>query len=212
MEKAIELKQMNENEFTKEFINEARGYLLRLSGCFKDSHLEQVKRLGEDLLQAWMKGQQVFICGNGGSAANALHMANDFHYGIGASKSEPTLPGLKVEALSANSAVITCLANDTGYENIYSNQLNVKGNSSDLLIALSGSGNSKNIINALYTAKKMKIKSYAILAFSGGKCKEIADEVIHFPVNDMQVAEDTQLIIGHICMQWLNANKPNKFD
>ena len=149
--------------------------------------------------------------GNGGSAANALHLANDFHYGIGACGDGPSIKGLKVEALPSNPGVITCLANDTGYENIYSHQIINKSSDGDLLIALSGSGNSKNIIKAIETANKLSVKTYVILGFEGGKCLGIADQAIHFPINDMQIAEDTQLIVGHLCMQWLSLNKPKKF-
>ena len=117
-------------------------------------------------------------------------------------------PGLKVEALPANSAVITCLANDTGYENIYSNQIKVKAQPGDLLIALSGSGNSPNIVNALKVASEFNLKTFALLAFSGGECLELVDVPIYFPINDMQIAEDTQLVVGHLCMQWLTRNKP----
>ena len=87
--------------------------------------------------------------------------------------------------------------------------MEVKSNQGDILIALSGSGNSKNIINALKTAKDLSIKSHAVLAFDGGKSKQLVDNSIHFPINDMQIAEDTQLIIGHLCMQWLNTHKPD---
>ena len=156
-----------------------------------------------------IEGRHVFICGNGGSAANAIHMANDFHYGIGAGSGK-RLPGLRVEALSANSSIVTCLANDTGYDNIYAHQLEVKGREGDLLIVLSGSGNSANIVRVLETANSMAITSFAILAFSGGRCRELADTCIHFEINDMQIAEDTQLIVGHLCMQWLNSNKPSQ--
>ena len=117
---------------------------------------------------------------------------------------------MRVEALPANTGIITCLANDTGYENIYSNQLKVRANQDDILIALSGSGNSGNIVNAIKTARDLGMRSVAILAFDGGQCKELADLSIHFPINDMQLAEDTQLIIGHLCMQWLNSHKPNQ--
>ena len=155
-----------------------------------------------------MNKRQVFVCGNGGSAANALHIANDLHYGIGACGPAPIIPGMRVEALPANTGIITCLANDTGYENIYANQLEVRANENDILIALSGSGNSINIVKAIETAKQLKMQSVAILAFDGGQCKNLADLAIHFPIDDMQIAEDTQLIIGHLCMQWLNSHKP----
>ena len=99
-----------ENTFRKN----AFDYLEHLKGCFTITNLEAVEELALELLQAWVNGRNVFLCGNGGSAANAIHIANDLHYGIGACGSDKKLPGIRVEALSANSSVITCLANDTG--------------------------------------------------------------------------------------------------
>jgi D-sedoheptulose 7-phosphate isomerase len=188
----------------------ASAYLQRLQSCFGPEILAAVETLARELRQAWIEGRHVYICGNGGSAANAMHMANDFHYGIGACGTGPRLPGLRVEALPANAGVITCLANDTGYDNIYAHQLEVKGRRGDLLIVLSGSGNSANVVRALETAAAKGIHSFAILAFSGGRCRELAEVPIHFPIDDMQIAEDTQLVVGHLCMQWLNANKPSE--
>jgi D-sedoheptulose 7-phosphate isomerase len=156
------------------------------------------------MLRCWLEKRQVFFCGNGGSAGNAVHLANDFLYGI----AKKTGGGLRVQALSANTAVMTCLANDVGYESIFSEQLAVQAQAGDLLIALSGSGNSPNIVRVIEQAKAMDVKSYAILGFTGGKCKELADVPIHFPVNDMQIAEDMQLIVGHMMMQWLYSNRP----
>jgi D-sedoheptulose 7-phosphate isomerase len=191
------------------FALQAQSYLQRLQGCFIAENLDAVETLAQALRRAWVDGRQVFICGNGGSAANALHMANDLHYGIGACGPGPKLPGLRVEALPANSGVITCLANDTGYDNIYAHQLEVKARAQDLLIVLSGSGNSANVIRALETATNLSMTSFAIVAFTGGRSRELADVAIHFAVDDMQIAEDTQLVVGHLCMQWLNANKPD---
>ena len=190
------------------FNKRSRNYLDQLNSCFSDAIIDQIEILAKDLLAAWVEGRNVYICGNGGSAANAMHLANDFHYGIGACGSGPKIPGLRVEALPANPGLITCLANDTGYENIFSHQIEVKGRPGDLIIVLSGSGNSTNVVKALETSKRMGLRSCAILAFSGGKCLDIVDVPIHFPIDDMQIAEDTQLVVGHLCMQWLNSNKP----
>ena len=192
------------------FKKSAFNYLERLQECFNTTNLEAVEKLANELYQAWVDGRNVYICGNGGSAANAIHIANDLIYGIGACGGGNKLPGLRIEALSANSGVITCLANDTGYENIYSHQIEVKSKKNDLLIALSGSGNSPNIIKALTTANQIGVRTFAILAFDGGRCKEIAKTSIHFEINDMQIAEDTQLVVGHLCMQWLNSHKPDQ--
>ena len=153
---------------------------------------------------AWCNGRQVFFCGNGGSAGNAIHLANDFIYGI----AKRTGGGLRAVALSANPAVMTCLANDVGYDHIYSEQLAVMANEGDLLVVLSGSGNSPNIVAAIDCAIARKVKSYAILGYGGGQAKERADVAIHFPVNDMQIAEDLQLVVGHMLMQWLYENRP----
>ena len=163
-----------------------------------------VSILGEALRESWKLGRAVYLCGNGGSAGNAIHLANDFLYGAGTKRGI----GMRVEALSANAAVITCLANDLGYDQIFAEQLRVKGNRGDVLVVLSGSGNSPNVVKALQTANSLGMTTFAVLGFSGGQCKELAQHPIHFPMDDMQIAEDIQLIIGHICMQWLCANPP----
>ena len=147
--------QIKMNKASISFTAAAENYLERVKSSFDGKILEGVHSLAIDLLDIWSQNGKVFICGNGGSAANAIHMANDFHYGIGACGPGNRIAGLNVEALSANSAILTCLANDTGYDNVYSNQLEVKASKNDLLIVLSGSGNSKNIINALKWANKI---------------------------------------------------------
>ena len=161
-----------------------------------------VVQLGQEMRECWASGHQVFFCGNGGSAGNAIHLANDFLYGI----AKRTGGGMKVQALSANPSVITCLANDVGYDHIYSEQLAVLGQPGDLLVVLSGSGNSPNILRVLEQAKTMNVKSCAILGYKGGRCKSLADLSIHFTVDDMQIAEDMQLVVGHILMKWLYQN------
>ena len=178
-------------------------YSVRLQQVLAESSWAGVNLLAQDMLKCWREKRRVFFCGNGGSAGNAIHLANDFLYGI----AKKTGGGLRVAALSSNPAVITCLANDVGYEHIFSEQLAVQGEPGDLLIVLSGSGNSPNIVQVLQQAKSMGVKSYAILGYSGGRCKELADESIHFPINDMQIAEDMQLIVGHMLMQWLYQNR-----
>jgi len=174
-------------------------YLSALQQTFDDPAWEQLPILCDHLLQAWKNKKTIYFCGNGGSAGNAIHLANDFLYGAGIKNG----CGLRVESLPSNQALITCLANDIGYENIFSEQIKVKGNEGDILIALSGSGNSENIIRAIQSANLIGMHTFAILGFSGGKCKTLAKTPIHFSVNDMQISEDLQLIIGHICMKWL---------
>ncbi|OQA34709.1 MAG: Phosphoheptose isomerase [Betaproteobacteria bacterium ADurb.Bin341] len=179
-------------------------YAQRLNNVLASTDWSGVALLAQSVQDAWASGRQVFLCGNGGSAGNAIHLANDYIYGV----AKTTGGGIKAVALSANSAVITCLANDVGYDSIYSEQLAVLGDEGDVLIALSGSGNSPNIVKALEMARARKITTYAILGFDGGRCKGLADVAIHFPVNDMQIAEDLQLIVGHMVMQSLYNQRP----
>ena len=178
-------------------------YKNKLMRCLKALKNTETNKLYEKLLDRWIKNKNIFICGNGGSGANANHIANDLIYGAGKKNKK----GLKIESLVSNNAVLTCLANDEGYENIFSEQLKVKGNKDDLLIVLSGSGNSKNIINVVKEAKKNNIETFALVGFNGGKCKKIVDNFIHCKINDMQVSEDMQMIIFNICIQRLMKKK-----
>ena len=182
------------------------SYSKKLQQVLESSDWSPIEELADDIQKCWNEGRRVFLCGNGGSAGNAIHLANDFIYGI----AKKTGGGLKAISLSDNSAVITCLANDVGYDHIFSEQLAVQAEEKDLLIVLSGSGNSSNIIHAVEQAKKMQVKSFAILGYNGGICKGIVDVPIHFPINDMQIAEDLQIIVGHMLMQWLYNNRPKK--
>lgn len=178
-------------------------YSRRLQAVLACADWSGVHQLAQTLLESWQQGRRVFLCGNGGSAGNAIHLANDFLYGT----AKKTGGGIRAIALPANTAVLTCLANDIGYDHIFSEQLAVQAQKGDLLIALSGSGNSGNIVRALEQASAMGVKSFAILGFSGGKSLQLADSAIHFPVNDMQIAEDLQLIVGHMVMQWLHTQR-----
>lgn len=174
-------------------------YSTRFQKALAAADWSGVEKLAQDLYSCWNDGRRVFMCGNGGSAGNAIHLANDLLYGI----AKQSRPGLRVTALPANSSVLTCLANDEGYDQIYSLQLAALGERNDLLVVFSGSGNSPNILKVLEEAKRMGIKSYAVLGYSGGKAKTMADEVIHFAIDDMQISEDMQMVVGHMIMQWL---------
>jgi len=174
-------------------------YAARLSDILNRQCWDQVEVLANDLLDAWRRGRQVLICGNGGSAANAIHWANDLFYVIAKTGGK----GMRILALPANQAVTTCLANDIGYDDVFSTQVATFGREGDLLIVLSGSGNSPNVVRALHAAKGIGMKTIALTGYSGGECKNLADVPVHFPVDDMQIAEDLQLIVCHMLAQTL---------
>jgi len=180
-----------------------RDYAARLNAVLAEGDWGKVALLADELADCVETQRQVFICGNGGSAGNAAHIANDFLYGI----SKTYGRGLRVHALPANTSVVTCLANDEGYDAVFSHQLAVMADPGDVLIVLSGSGNSPNVLKALETARETGLRSYAILGYSGGKAKGLTDVAIHFPVDDMQISEDMQLIVAHMIMQWLYAGR-----
>ena len=174
---------------------------LRSLGDYTELMNDSLKRLDETIINEFKESiikcrnenKTLFICGNGGSAGNSNHIANDFLYGLN-SKSRNYL---SVESLSANVSVLTCLGNDIGYENIYSYQLKTKAKKGDCLLVLSGSGNSKNILNALDVAKAIGIKTIGILGYDGGAAKNKVDIAIHINCADMQIAEDGQMLICH---------------
>ena len=180
-------------------MNNLKIYINKLKNILTYENLKNTELLAKQFLVVCKKKKKLFICGNGGSAANANHIANDFLCGV----KKKNYPGINVESLASNTSVITCLANDIDYEDIFSEQLITKGSKNDLLLVLSGSGNSKNILKAIITANSLKMHTFAILGYDGGKAKKLSKKCIHLRINDMQISEDSQLIISHICMQWL---------
>jgi D-sedoheptulose 7-phosphate isomerase len=178
-------------------------YQQRLSLLLATHDWSTVAQLADELADCAITGRQVFLTGNGGSAGNAVHLANDFLYAW----SKRHGRGMRVSALPANPAVMTCLANDEGYDEVFAAQLAVLANAGDVLVVFSGSGNSMNIVRALEQARAMGVTTYGVLGFDGGKAKSLCDILIHFETDDMQIAEDAQLILGHMIVQHLNAHR-----
>ena len=178
-------------------------YLKNLKKQINQLNLKDLKKLKNLLITKHSQGKNIFICGNGGSAANAEHITNDLMFGFSKNKNF----GFRFMSLCSNTAKMTCIANDIGYEKIFSHQLQILGKKDDLIIILTGSGNSKNIINVVKTAKKLNIESFGLLGYSGGKVKKIIDNYIHFKVNDMQISEDMQIIVMNYVMKKLISEK-----
>lgn len=173
-------------------------YAQKTAKLFEEFNWTALEPLAQAIQRRWREGKKVFLCGNGGSAANATHLANDFIYGV-----SPRGKAIRAISLTDNASILTCLANDTSYENIFAHQLNTQADAGDLLIAFSGSGNSPNVVAAIETAKELGVETAAVLGFSGGKCKDLVDIPIHFPIDDMQISEDLQQTVGHMLTLWL---------
>ena len=178
-------------------------YADRLLSAMNTADWRIVDPLALALFDAWQEKRQVFLAGNGGSAANCNHIVNDFIYPV----SKMMGKGIRMRSLSESPAVITCLANDEGYENIFSSQLPVFADAGDILWVMSSSGNSANIIKVLEVAQELGLTSFAVLGFDGGKASALADHVIQFAVDDMQVAEDLQMIVSNMIIQYLHSRR-----
>ena len=135
----------------------------------------------------------IFWCGNGGSAADSQHIAAEF---VGRFKKNRR--PLKSIALSTDTSVITCISNDFSYEEIFSRQLEAMGNKDDVLVAITTSGNSENMIKVLLQAKKIGIKTIGLLGKDGGKCKNIIDLPIIVPSYSTARIQETHILIEHL--------------
>ena len=148
------------------------------------------------LLEAYRAHKWIYIFGNGGSSSTASHFENDFNKGV----SEPLKTKFRFRCLNDNVATLMAVANDMGFEEVYRYQLTDRIEPGDLVIAISGSGNSKNVINAVEYAKSCGNKIIGITGYDGGKLRRMCDVSLHVPVNSMQISEDVHMIFDHLMM------------
>ena len=141
----------------------------------------------------------IYVFGNGGSSATASHFQNDFNKGV----SEHILRKFNFLCLNDNIPTIMAVANDIGFEEIFRFQLDGHIKPGDICIAISGSGNSKNVINAVEYAKSKGNKVIGLTGFNGGRLKALSDVSLHVPVNSMQITEDIHMFFDHLMMSVL---------
>jgi D-sedoheptulose 7-phosphate isomerase len=168
--------------------------------------LAAVGQVIEAIQAAHKAGKQIFVIGNGGSAATASHMMNDLCKGTLGHKGDAPWPRFKVLALTDNVSLMTAWANDTDYNHIFSEPLKNFAQPGDLLIAISASGNSPNIIAALAVAKQIGVKIIGFAGFGGGQLAQMADVVVTVPSNDYGPVEDVHMILDHIIVSYLYAS------
>lgn len=148
------------------------------------------------IVEAYENKCNIYIFGNGGSSATASHYQNDFNKGI----SEYIGKKFRFVCLNDNVATLMAIANDIGFEEVFRFQLRGKLEEGDIIIAISGSGNSKNVIKAVEYAKEQGNKVIGMTGFDGGKLKELSDVSLHADVMSMQVTEDIHMIFDHMIM------------
>jgi D-sedoheptulose 7-phosphate isomerase len=186
--------------FTSDPVSFADAYLGYLTEVLRSIDRNAIGKFAETLLDARERGASIFFIGNGGSASTASHFANDIAVGTN-SYAKP----FRAISLTDNQAIITAIGNDFGFDEIFSRQLQLLGKQGDIVVAISASGNSKNLLKAFEYAKENGIKTVAITAFSGGAMKEMADEGIHVPTGPKEYgpAEDAHMILDHLLGNYL---------
>jgi D-sedoheptulose 7-phosphate isomerase len=186
--------------FTRDPVAFAGAYLEYLTKILRDIDVREIGRFVNTLLDARERGAMVFFIGNGGSAATASHFANDLSIGTN-SYDKP----FRVMSLTDNVPILTAIGNDFGYQDIFLRQLKVLGKKGDVVVGISASGNSPNILHAFEYAKSAGIKTVALTSFDGGKMKGMADEGIHVPTAPKEYgpAEDAHMILDHLIGAYL---------
>ena len=186
--------------FTCDAVEFSRRYIRYLSSVLNEIDHEAVAILISTLLEARSGGATIFFIGNGGSAATASHFANDL--AIGTNSDEKPF---RAVSLTDNNAILTALGNDFGYDSIFVRQLRVLGSPGDVLVGISASGNSPNLLKAFNYAKEIGIKTVALTAFDGGNLKKIADDGIHVPTGPKEYgpAEDAHMMLDHLIGAYL---------
>lgn len=172
-------------------------YYEREIECIKRFDLEEINEAMNAIYNTYINGGTIYVCGNGGSASTASHMQNDFNKGI----SEYVDKKFNFYCLNDNVSTMMAVANDIGYEEVFRFPLLNKVTNNDLLIGISGSGNSKNVLNAAEYAKECGAKVLAMTGYTGGKLKQMADYVMHVDEMDMQIAEDLHMTFDHMMMK-----------
>jgi len=153
------------------------------------------------LLKPFLRGNRVYFCGNGGSAADAQHLAAEF-----SGRFYYDRPPLDSEALHVNTSYLTAVGNDYSFDEIYSRLIKAKGIKGDILVALSTSGNSKNIMRAIVEARRMGIFVIGFTGESGGLIKDHCDILINVPSTDTPRIQESHIMIGHIICEIVESN------
>jgi len=161
---------------------------------------DQVSQCVETIVGAYKNGKKVFFCGNGGSAADAQHLAAELSGRFYLNRAP-----LFAEALHVNSSYITAVANDFSYELIYARILEAKGNEGDVLLALSTSGQSKNILEALKVAREKKVYTIGLTGSKENPMQSLCDTHIQLPSTDTPRIQEGQMILGHIICQFVES-------
>lgn len=179
--------------------NSSATYLSKLAACLDQLDRDALDRGVQLVREAWQNGRQIITLGNGGSAMTALHFITDWNKMVFIATGKP----FRGRTLVDNFGLLTAYANDQSYADVFAEQLKNVALPGDLVVAISGSGNSENVIRAVSVANEIGCETLGLCGFTGGRLKTTAKHVICANVNDMQLSEDVHAIFGHIVMKSL---------
>ncbi len=182
---------MNKIDFFLLSLDESAETKIKMKTACQDDILRSVDLIAE----AFKCGNKLLLCGNGGSAADCQHIATEFMIRLSHHIQRPALPAI---ALTTDSSNLTAAGNDIGFENVFARNLEGLGNSGDVLLAISTSGNSPNVIKAIEVAKRKNIKVIALLGGTGGKMKDLADISVIIPSMNTQRIQEGHITSAHI--------------
>ena len=180
-----------------DFIKEINEYYDREKKVIDALDRDEINAAMNALLEAYERGATVYVFGNGGSSATASHMVCDFNKGT----CYELATTFKFVCLNDNIPLLMAISNDDSFENVFVYQLKDRLTKDDLVLAISGSGNSHNVIKAVDYAKGVGCKIIGMTGYSGGKLRQKADYFLHVPVDDMQITEDLHMGFDHMIMQ-----------
>lgn len=186
----------NRHIVLKEFL---RDYSSEITKGFKSINIEEIEKIAELINNTVKQGYTIFSCGNGGSSAISEHFVCDFLKGASTDTSIQPI----IHSFTSNTPTLTAVANDISYEEVFSFQLQKYASSEDILISISSSGNSPNILKSIETAKDIGMKTISLVGFDGGKAKEISDYCIHIETDNYGIAEDLHQSLMHILAQYI---------
>ncbi len=188
-----------------DYTSHIADYFARVQAVLNQIDKTEFSRVINLLEQSRLEDRQVFIMGNGGSAATASHFCCDFNKGISICKDKR----YRMICLNDNVPTMMAYANDNGYQDVFVGPLQNFYRKGDVVIGISGSDNSENVVRAMQWAKEHGAVTIAFTGYDGGRLKQIADYGVHVPVNDMQITEDLHMILDH-CMYCVLTNNGEK--
>jgi D-sedoheptulose 7-phosphate isomerase len=178
--------------------NYTKDYLRAIAGILDQLESGPIMMSTRILLEAYNAGKTVFIAGNGGSAAIASHLACDLEKTVAGPRGRRATRRLRAVSLSDNMATLTAWANDEGYENVFSERLRAHADPGDVLLVISSSGNSPNVLEALRVARELDMRTIAWVGFGGGEALRLSECCVHVAIDDYGMAEGIHGVIGHL--------------